>query len=155
MIALAKFWRRHPQQPIAVFLHDGGQWHAAAFAFKGGECICRAEQAFSGADYKTLPEKGLAWAAAAGCSRCRVFVPAEVHEVELRLPADASAAEAQTALAYELAAGLKVTPDAIRVAAVRADVYRMGGTADLLLAAAFDVRLIENYEIACRAAGLR
>ncbi len=154
MVAFARFWCRQSQPQIAVFLHDGGKWHVSAFAFKGDECISLADKIIAGADHKTLPDEGLAWAAAKGCVRARIFAPAEVHEVELHLPADASTAEVQTALAYELAAGLKVSPDSIRVAAVRADVYRMGGNPDLLLAAAFDIRLIERYEAACRIAGL-
>jgi len=155
VIAFTKIWRRQNQPPIAIFLHDGGKWHATAFAFKAGDCLCMANNIMAGADYKSLPPDALSWAADNRCARVRIFVPADVHEVELHLPADASPAEAQTALAYELAAALKVAPTSIRVAAVRADVYRMGANPDLFLAAAFDIRLIECYESVCRAAGLK
>jgi hypothetical protein len=61
----------------------------------------------------------------------------------------------QTALAFELAPAYKLTPRNLRVAAVRASTYRMGGDPDALLAAGFDARLIERYDSACRAAGIR
>ncbi len=154
-MAITRILRKPVRDPIAVLLHDGIKWHGASFWFEGNEYRCVDTRIVGGADPKTLPEALLQWASANRCERMRVFLPSEVHELDPHLPSDAAADEVQTALSFELAPSLQLAPGQLRVAAVRADTFRMGGDPDLLLAAGFDARTIDRFDAACRAAQLR
>jgi hypothetical protein len=155
LLLIPSILRKDKRGPVAVLLHDGAKWHGASFRFEKGDYVCAGTTTAPGSEAKAIPRELTAWAAAKGCERVRVFLPAEVNELDPQLPADASTEEMQTALAFELAPAYKLTPRNLRVAAVRASTYRMGGDPDALLAAGFDARLIERYDSACRAAGIR
>lgn len=147
--ALFKTKRHQNPDPVAVLLSDGTQWRLTVFGFQAGESQLRVSASFDDAGVKALPEEVLATLLEHQCRRLRVFEFSDVHLIDLHLPTDARPSEIQTALSFDIAPTLKMEVGEVRVAAVRASTYRMGGDPDQFLAAGFDGRTIDRYESAC------
>jgi hypothetical protein len=139
---------------VAVLLHDGTAWHAQVFAFGRPHWRSVTSMAIGGHNPRVLPEPLLDFADKHGARRVRLVLPQNIHTLKMELPADAEAEELQTAMAFELGGETGAAVEALRVAAARAETFRMGAAPDMLLAASFDEAALEQYVAACRAAGL-
>jgi len=146
--------RRPSRRPLAALYHDGSSWHGAALRFEGDNFRCAGTKSVRQPDAESIPAELLRWAAGNRCRRARIFLPMEIHELNLRMPHDAAPEEIQTAAAHELAPTLHLAAADLRVATVRTTTYRLGGGSDMYLAAGMDVRLVETFAAACAACGL-
>ncbi|MDR1289823.1 MAG: hypothetical protein LBK06_01330 [Planctomycetaceae bacterium] len=141
---------------VAVFLHDGGQWYAYVFIYRKLSWDIVERFTCLGKNSRQLPAVLLEFAEKYGARRVRVVLPQNIQKLEnIELPSDASAEELQTvvALAYSQATGSEF--GTVRVAATFADTLRMGGTAETLFAAGFDIAQLEQYEKICKNSGLQ
>lgn len=103
---------------------------------------------------RVLPEPLLDFADKHGARRVRLVLPQNIHTLNIEVPRDAEPEELQTALAFELGGETGTQVEAIRVAAARAETFRMGAAPNMLLGAAFDEAVLNQYAASCRAAGL-
>ncbi|MDR2704568.1 MAG: hypothetical protein LBC02_02200 [Planctomycetaceae bacterium] len=141
---------------IAVFLHDGNQWYAYAFAHQKSLWKTLAQTTLSGKNPRQIPPTLLEFAETNKVQRVRVVLPQNVQKLDnLDLPYDAAPEELQTiiALAFSQTTGQEF--GTIRVAAAFADTFRMGGTNETLYAASFELSQMELYDKSCQSAGLR
>jgi hypothetical protein len=81
-------------------------------------------------------------------------LPNDVHSVQIQLPDDFEPEEIHTALAHEVAAEMGMDASAIRLAAVKASQFCMGGEENTLLTSVFETQQLVQYDQACRKAGL-
>lgn len=139
---------------VAVFLHDGIAWHADVFAYGRPQWRSVAHTTVAGKNPRNLPESLLDFADEHGALRVRLVLPQNIYTLNAELPPDAEPEELQTAMAFELGGETGAELEEIRVAAARAETFRMGATSDMLLAAAFDEAALEQYAASCTAAGL-
>ncbi|GEM_PF-4827196 len=139
---------------VAVFLHDGETWHGHVFAFGKPRWQSVARMTTPGQNPRNLPPSLLDFAEKHGARRLRLAVPAGVYALRTELPPDAEPEELQTAMAFELSGETGVDVETMRVAAARAETFRMGATPDALLVASFEHSALEQYAKAAQAAGL-
>ncbi len=145
---------RKKQTPLAMVIHDGSEWHVYLYSLNDGSWQRGKTGRFPGRNPHLLPEKLTAFAAEHGAQRVRILIPSEVYTIGIELPEDHEPEEAHTALAFELEGETELEVHAMRLAAVRADRFRMGGTSNNVLATPFENSLIQAFDDACRAEGL-
>ena len=138
---------------VAVFLHDGANWHAHIFTFGKPRWRSVARTVVVGPNPRSLPEALFDFADKHGARRARLVLPQNIYMLNTQLPRDAEAEELQTAMAFELGTETGADIESLRVAAAQAETFRMGATADMLIAAVFEEDVLEQYEKACQAAG--
>lgn len=139
---------------MAVAAYDGSGWSAYVFVPEGGEWREGEPRRFPAVSCHDLPAELVAFAAEQGAGKLRALIPSDVRSVPMALPDDPDPEEIQAALAFELADEAGDEAWDLRVAAARADVYRMGGMPEEVLAATFEPARLERYAAACRAGGL-
>ncbi|MDR2438041.1 MAG: hypothetical protein LBE12_01550 [Planctomycetaceae bacterium] len=141
---------------IAVFLHDGNQWSAYAFAHQKSSWQTLAQTKWSSKNPRQIPPPLLEFAELNKVQRVRIVLPQSVQKLEnIDLPYDAAPEELQTIIALAFSQNTGQEFGTIRVASAFADTFRMGGTNETLYAAAFELSQLELYEKSCQSAGLR
>jgi len=145
---------RRKRHPVAVMIHDGYEWHVYVYRMDGGAWSAGASAAFPGLNPHQVPDEASLFARKAGARRVRLLIPNEIYTIAIELPQDHEPEEAHTALAFELEGETSLEAHAMRLAAVRADRFRMGGGAATVLATAFENGRLEAFDAACRAQGL-
>lgn len=143
--------KRHP---VAIVIHDGREWHVYLFTPEGNAWKPGATGMFAGQNPYHLPEKVTAFARDHGARRIRILIPGDVYTIGIELPDDHEPEEAHTALAYELEGETELEAHDMRLAAVRADRFRMGGTPNTVLATPFEGMRINAFDDACRSGGV-
>ncbi len=142
------------QTPVAMVIHDGFEWHVYLYFMEEGAWHSGKTAVFQGRNPHQLPENLTAFAAENGAQRVRILIPSEVYTIGIELPEDCEPEEANSALSYELEGETELEAHAMRLAAVRADRFRMGGTTNNVLSTPFEISLIRTFDDACRAGGL-
>jgi hypothetical protein len=143
------------RKPVAICLHDGDLWRAFVYRYTRGDWAVRASEKFESPNAKHLPDEMLAWAREEGARRARVIVHGDVHTLRMQLPEDAPPEEVHTGIAYEAASEMDMDAHLLRVSAVRADRYRLGGPRDLLLVVGHDIAVVNRYHEDCARHRLR
>ncbi|MDR0705325.1 MAG: hypothetical protein LBF88_10105 [Planctomycetaceae bacterium] len=141
---------------VAVFLHDGNQWSAYAFAYQKPSWQTLAQTTLSGKNPRQIPPQLLEFAETNKVRRVRIVLTQCVQKLDnVDIPYDAAPEELQTiiALAFSQTTGQEF--GTIRVASAFADTFQMGGTNETLYAAGFELSQLELYEKLCQSAGLR
>jgi hypothetical protein len=136
-------------------MHDGDVWRAYVYRYARGDWALHATTELESLNAKHLPDDILCWARDQGARRMRVIVHGDVHSLRMELPGDAHPEEVHTGIAYEAASEMGVDAHLLRVSAVRADRYRLGGPANLILVVGHDVPLVNRYREDCARHGLR
>ncbi|MDR1613914.1 MAG: hypothetical protein LBT97_14225 [Planctomycetota bacterium] len=147
------FGSKHDSMLIVAF--DGKSWRGRLFEYRGGtwETGDQVVEAASRNNRK-LPKQILEFAAASGAKRLRILMTSDLHSVTMELPEDADKEELHTAMAYEAAGEVGIDANILRIAAVHADRYRMGGETSVIMTAGFESTLIEGFVRECDQAGL-
>lgn len=143
------------RKPIAICMHDGDVWRAHVYRYARGDWAAHASTKLESPNAKHLPDDILAWARDQGARRVRVVAHGDVHTLRIELPGDADPEEVHTGIAYEAASEMGVDAHLLRVSAVRADRYRLGGPPDLLLVVGHEVGIVNRYREDCARHGLR
>jgi hypothetical protein len=143
------------RKPVAICLHDGDLWRAFVYRSTRGDWRAGDAARFEAPNAMQLPDEMLAWAREEGARRARVIVHGDVHTLRMQLPEDAPPEEVHTGIAYEAASEMDMDAHLLRVSAVRADRYRLGGPRDLLLVVGHDVAVVNRYHEDCARHRLR
>ncbi|MDR2116175.1 MAG: hypothetical protein LBP87_07325 [Planctomycetaceae bacterium] len=141
---------------VAVFLHDGNQWYAYAFAYQKSLWHTLGQTTLPGKNPRQIPPQLLEFAETHKTRRVRLVLPQNIQKLEnVDLPYDASPEELQTIVALSFSQTSGQEFGTIRVAAAFADTFHMGGTNETIYAAAFELTQLEQYEKSCQSVGLR
>ena len=162
---MAFFRPKNDSMVIASF--DGKHWRARLFEFKigarGGTRVGLRMGSWETDGYvaeaasrnnRKIPKQILEFAVAAKAKRLRVLMTADLHSIRMELPEDAEKEEVHTALVFESAGETGADANSLRIAAVRADRYRMGGEPTIVVTAGFETSLIDGFVRDCETAGI-
>lgn len=140
--------------PLVVAVHDGALWRARNFHFHHGQWHAEDVLEVPSRNQRKLPKQIIDFALAADARRVRILLSGELHTISMELPEDAESEEMHTALVYEAAGEMGVEAHMLRIAAVRAEHFRMGAEPNVILTCGFEARLIEGLIQECERAGL-
>ncbi|MDR2392252.1 MAG: hypothetical protein LBE84_11315 [Planctomycetota bacterium] len=148
-------WLGSRRDSILIAAFDGKSWRGKAFKYRGGtwEAAGKAVETASRNNRK-IPRQVLESAVSLEAKRLRLLMTSDLHSVTMELPEDADREELHTALAYEAAGEVGIDAHILRVAAVHAARYRMGGEANVMMTAGFESTLLEGFVRECDQAGL-
>lgn len=148
-------WFGSKHDSILIVAFDGKSWRGRLFEYRGGtwEAVGDVVEATS-RNSRKLPKQIVEFASSSGAKRLRVLMTSDLHSITMDLPEDADKEELHTAMVYEAASDVGIDAHILRVAAVHADRYRMGGEASVIMTAGFESTLIEGFARECDQAGL-
>lgn len=147
-------WFAKKRSSLIIACHDGSRWRARQFHFHHGEWHAEEALEVQSRNGKKLPKQVFELAAKKDVQRLRILLSGDLHALTMDLPDDADKEEIHTALVYEAAEEFGADAHMLRVAAVRAESFRMGAESNVVVTAGFELRQIEAYAQECERNGL-
>lgn len=145
---------RSKRTSLVIALHDGFSWRARQFHFHHGQWHAEGMAEAASRNSRKLPKQILEFSAQSDARRLRVLLTGDLHSVTMDLPEDAEKEEIHTALVYEAAGEIGIEAHLLRLAAVRADRFQMGGEPNVILNTGYDARMLETFAQDCERSGL-
>ena len=148
-------WFGSKRDSVLIAAFDGKSWRGRAFEYREGAWQSGGNVAEAASrNSRKLPKQLLDFAASSEAKRLRILMTADLHSIAMELPEDADKEELHTAMAYEAAAEIGIDAQVLRVAAVYASRYRMGGEANVIMTAGFESALVDGFARECDRAGI-
>ena len=137
-----------------MLVYDGNTWYARIFIWSHKHWKCVEEISAVSEVRDSIPTKILDFAKRNKAKRVRVLRPAEMHQVELQLPADIEPEEIHTAISSQIENEADLEPGAARFASVKINQFGLGGHSDAIVSTSFGIEIINKYKAQCAEAKL-